>query len=85
MCFYISYRYRDEAFITWNQSESQLRTLLEMANSQFPKPMWNTTGIGTMLHFCNIEIGQHYGILRTSVYHPSMTEDNILLPPFIVQ
>ncbi|CAF4205173.1 unnamed protein product, partial [Rotaria sordida] len=27
------FRYRDEAFITWNRSEDELRTLLAMANA----------------------------------------------------
>ncbi|CAF4627615.1 unnamed protein product, partial [Rotaria sp. Silwood2] len=34
-------RYQDEAFITWNRSEDELRTILATANSQFPQSMWN--------------------------------------------
>jgi hypothetical protein len=76
------YRYRDEVFITWNQSENQLRTLLATANSQFPQTMWLTTAIGEKIHFRDIELGQRHGVLRTSVYHELETEDD-LLPPFL--
>ncbi|CAF5128779.1 unnamed protein product, partial [Rotaria sp. Silwood1] len=62
-------RYRDEAFITWNRSEDELRTLLATANSQFLQPIWNITDIGSTIHFRDILITNNNGLLRTSVYH----------------
>ncbi|CAF4063956.1 unnamed protein product [Rotaria sp. Silwood2] len=63
------FRYRDEAFITWNRSEDELRILLTLANSQFSQPIWNITDIGPTIHFRDILITNHNGLLRTSVYH----------------
>ncbi|CAF4074742.1 unnamed protein product [Rotaria sordida] len=62
------FRYRNEAFITWNRSEDELRTLLAMANSQFPQPILNIIHIGLRIHF--------------RVYHELMFDDNELLSSF---
>ncbi|CAF4558298.1 unnamed protein product [Rotaria sp. Silwood2] len=61
--------YRDEAFITWNRSEDELRILLTMANSQFSQPIWTITHIGSTIHFRDILITNDNGHLRTSIYH----------------
>ncbi len=31
------YKYREKVLITWNRSEDQLHTLLDIANTQFPQ------------------------------------------------
>jgi hypothetical protein len=77
-----SYRYRDETFITWNRSEDELRSILIMANTQFPQSIWNITDIGSTIHFRDIELCNHNGILQTSVYHEHMYHNDIL-PPFL--
>ncbi|CAF1342751.1 unnamed protein product [Rotaria sordida] len=76
------FRYRDEAFITWNRSEDELRTLLTMTNSQFSQPIWNITHIGSTIHFRDILISNKNGLLRTSVYHEETFEHIMLLPSF---
>ncbi|CAF1245622.1 unnamed protein product [Rotaria sordida] len=76
------FRYQDEAFITWNRSEDELRTILAMANSQFPQPMWNITHIGSTIHFRDIELTNNNGVLKTCVYHQEMFDDNKLLSSF---
>jgi hypothetical protein len=53
-----------------------------MANTQFPQPIWNITDIGSKIHFRDIELCNHNGILQTSVYHEHMYHDDIL-PPFL--
>ncbi|CAF1330250.1 unnamed protein product, partial [Rotaria sordida] len=74
--------YPNEAFITWNRSEDELRTLLAMANSQFPQPILNITHIGLRIHFRDILITNNNGILQTGVYHELMFDDNELLSSF---
>ncbi|CAF4252545.1 unnamed protein product, partial [Rotaria sordida] len=76
------FRYRDEAFITWNRSEDELRTLLTMANSQFSQPIWNVTHIGATIHFRDIMITNNNGLLQTSVYHEETFEHSLLPPSF---
>ncbi|CAF1454886.1 unnamed protein product, partial [Rotaria sordida] len=76
------FRYRDEAFITWNRSEDELRTLLTMANSQFSQPIWNITDIGATIHFRDILITNNNGLLQTSVYHEQTFEHSLLPPSF---
>ncbi|CAF5132339.1 unnamed protein product, partial [Rotaria sp. Silwood1] len=76
------FRYRDEAFITWNRSEDELRTLLATANSQFTQPIWNITNIGSTIHFRDILITNNNGLLRTSVYHEETFDDNMLQSSF---
>ncbi|CAF1117550.1 unnamed protein product [Rotaria sordida] len=76
------FRYRNEAFITWNRSEDELRTLLAMANSQFPQPILNITHIGLRIDFRDILITNNNGILQTGVYHELMFDDNELLSSF---
>ncbi|CAF1379458.1 unnamed protein product [Rotaria sordida] len=76
------FRYRNEAFITWNRSEDELRTLLAMANSQFSQPILNITHIGLRIHFRDILITNNNGILQTGVYHKLMFDDNELLSSF---
>lgn len=63
------YRYQDEAFITWNNSEQQFYTLLETAKTQFPQEIWNMTSIGTNIHYLDLLLGHNNGILQTSVYY----------------
>ncbi|CAF1199715.1 unnamed protein product [Rotaria sordida] len=76
------FRYRDEAFITWNRSEDELRTLLTMANSQFSQPIWNITDIGATIHFRDILLTNNNGLLQTSVYHEQTFEHSLLPPSF---
>ncbi|CAF4515840.1 unnamed protein product [Rotaria sp. Silwood2] len=75
-------RYQDEAFITWNRSQDELHTLLVTVNSQLPQLMWNTTSIGSKIHFRDIELGHHHALLYTQVYHERIF-DNDLLPSFL--
>jgi hypothetical protein len=53
-----------------------------MANTQFPQPIWNITDIGSKIHFRDIELCNHNGVLQTSVYHEHMYHNDIL-PPFL--
>ncbi|CAF2845082.1 unnamed protein product, partial [Rotaria sp. Silwood2] len=76
------FRYRDEAFITWNRSEDELCTLLAMANSQFSQPTWNVIHIGSTIHFRDILIINNSELLRTSVYHEETFERIMLLSSF---
>ncbi|CAF3719517.1 unnamed protein product, partial [Rotaria sp. Silwood1] len=78
----VFFRYRDEAFITWNRSEDELRTLLAMANSQFSQPIWNITDIGSTIHFRDILITNNNGLLQTSVYHEQAFEPIMLESSF---
>ncbi|CAF3931569.1 unnamed protein product [Rotaria sp. Silwood2] len=72
-------RYQNEAFITWNKSEQELLTSLDLTKLTFPQPIWNVTGIGTEINFRDIELGHHHGILHTKVnYLNSYIEDNTL-------
>ncbi|CAF3800302.1 unnamed protein product [Rotaria sp. Silwood1] len=77
-----SVRYRDEAFITWNRSEDELRTLLTIANSQFSQPIWNITDIGATIHFRDIIITNNNGLLQTSVYHEETFQRIMFLSSF---
>ncbi|CAF5094887.1 unnamed protein product, partial [Rotaria sp. Silwood1] len=76
------FRYRDEAFITWNRSEDELRTLLTIANSQFSQPIWNITDIGATIHFRDIIITNNNGLLQTSVYHEETFQRIMFLSSF---
>jgi hypothetical protein len=49
------YKYREKVLITWNRSEDQLHTLLDIANTQFPQHIWNITCIGTQTHFMHVK------------------------------
>ncbi|CAF4818699.1 unnamed protein product, partial [Rotaria sp. Silwood2] len=75
-------RYQDEAFITWNRSEDELRTILATANSLFPQSMWNTTNIGSTNHFRDLHITNHNGVFQTSVYHAQMYNEKLLMTSF---
>ncbi|CAF4792075.1 unnamed protein product, partial [Rotaria sp. Silwood2] len=57
--------YQDEAFMTWNRSQDELHTLLVTVNSQLPQLTWNTTSIGSKIHFRDIELGHHHALLYT--------------------
>lgn len=76
------FRYREEAFITWNRSEDELRSILTTANTQFPQPIWNITDIGSTVHFRDIQVCNRDGILETSVYHEHKYHDHAL-PEFL--
>ena len=76
------FRYREEAFITWNRSEDELRSILTTANAQFPHPIWNLTDIASSVHFRDIQLCNRNGVLQTSVYHEHMYHDHEL-PEFL--
>ncbi|CAF2845146.1 unnamed protein product [Rotaria sp. Silwood2] len=75
-------RYQDEAFITWNRSEDELRTILATANSQFPQSMWNITHIGSTIDFRDLHISNQNGVFRTSIYHAHMYNNKQLFTTF---
>ncbi|CAF4893741.1 unnamed protein product, partial [Rotaria sp. Silwood2] len=75
-------RCQDEAIITWNRSEDELRTILATANSQFPQPIWNITHIGSSIHFRDIDLTNENRIFQTCVYHARMFNDKQLLSSF---
>ena len=76
------FRYREEAFMTWTRSKDELRSILTAANTQFPQPIWNITDIGSTVHFRDIQLCNHNGVLQTSVYHEHMYHDHTL-PDFL--
>ncbi|CAF4280091.1 unnamed protein product [Adineta steineri] len=51
-----------------------------MANTQFPQPIWNITEIGSTIHFRDIKISNHNGVLQTNVYHECMYHEPVLPP-----
>ncbi|CAF4524154.1 unnamed protein product, partial [Rotaria magnacalcarata] len=76
-------RYQDQAFITWNESEDELHTVLTFAHSEFPQYIWNTTGIGSTICFRDIEIGHNNGRVRTTVNYLDSYMRNNALPSFL--
>ncbi|CAF2979247.1 unnamed protein product [Rotaria socialis] len=76
-------RYQDEAFITWNESEDELHTVLTLAHSEFPQYIWNTTGIGSKICFRDIELGHNNGRVRTTVNYLDSYMRNNALPSFL--
>ena len=77
-----TFRYQEEAFITWNKSQDELRPILTTANIQFPQTIWNVIDIGSTVHFRDIQLCNHNGVLQTSVYHEHMYH-NHALPEFL--
>ncbi|CAF1434591.1 unnamed protein product [Adineta steineri] len=59
---------------------NELRSILTMANTQFPQPIWNITEIGSTIHFRDIKISNHNGVLQTNVYHECMYHEPVLPP-----
>ncbi|CAF2076157.1 unnamed protein product [Rotaria magnacalcarata] len=76
-------RYQDQAFITWNESEDELHTVLTFAHSEFPQYIWNTTGIGSTICFRDIELGHNNGRVRTTVNYLDSYMRNNALPSFL--
>lgn len=66
--------------MTWNRSETELKSLLNEANGWHPNIKFEYK-IARSLPFLDVLITNHNGTLSTSVYHKPATEPNVV--PFI--
>jgi hypothetical protein len=73
-------RYIDDVFMTWNKSESELRSLLDGANTWHPNIKLDYQ-IGTCLPFLDVLLTNQNGVLSTSVYHKPSAEPYVV--PFV--
>ncbi|CAF4203065.1 unnamed protein product, partial [Rotaria sordida] len=71
-------RYIDDIFMTWNKSETELKNLLEQANTWYPNVKLEYK-ISQSSPFLDILLTNNNGILSTAVYHKLAAE------PYVVQ
>lgn len=74
-------RHRHTLFMTWNQSEAELRQFLRSSTERYPSIQLQTT-IGRSVQFLNTHIENRQGRLYTRLAHASDTEPYSL--PFVV-
>ncbi|CAF1421539.1 unnamed protein product, partial [Rotaria sordida] len=73
-------RYIDDIFMTWNKSETELKNLLEQANTWHPNIKLEYQ-ISQSLPFLDILLTNKNGILSTGVYHKPAAEPYVV--PFL--
>ena len=62
-------RHRHTLFLTWNQSESELRRFLRSLAERYPAIQLQTS-VGRTVQFCNTHIENRQGSLYTRLAHP---------------
>jgi hypothetical protein len=72
-----SRRYIDDAFFTWNLSETALRKLLKESNNLHLN-IKLTENIGPSVPFLDILLTNNSGTLSTSVYHKPSAEPTVV-------
>ncbi|CAF1530832.1 unnamed protein product, partial [Rotaria sordida] len=73
-------RYIDDIFMTWNKSETELKKLLEQANTWHPN-IKLAYKISQSLPFLDTLLMNNNGILSTAVYHKPAAEPYVV--PFL--
>jgi hypothetical protein len=71
------YRYIDDIFFTWNQSQEKLEELLKSLNDHHPNIKLEYK-IGQSLPFLDVLLTNNNGILSTSVYRKSASEPYVV-------
>jgi hypothetical protein len=71
-------RHLDEGFLTWNGSETQLRSLFDMSTNVHHHAMRINATIESTVHFVDACLSHDHGELTTTVYHHPNTHNNTL-------
>ena len=74
---YLSFRYIDDVFFTWNRSLPELQTLLKDLNNKHPQ-IKLVYDLGIRISFLDLLIENNNGTLVTSVYHKDAAEPYVV-------
>jgi len=75
------YRYKDQLFFTWNQSEDELKLFLDTIHEKY-RHIHIETSTGKCVQFLNIQIENRIGHLYTCIYHDSQKSKYTL--PYVI-